>query len=41
MKNYTSENSREFFRKASKIVREWNALVEIFSRIQAIKCSRL
>ena len=30
MKNYTSENNREFFRLASKIVPEWNALLEIF-----------
>ena len=40
MKNYTSENSREFFRSVSKIVPEWNALLEIFSRNQAIECSR-
>ena len=33
MKNETSENRREFFRQASKIVPEWNAHLEIFSRI--------
>ena len=33
MKNQTSENRREFIREASKIVREWNVYLEIFSRL--------
>ena len=37
MENYTSENRWEFMRLASKIVREWNVHLEIFSRPQAKK----
>ena len=33
MKNQTSENRREFIREASKIVREWNVHLAIFSRV--------
>ena len=39
-KNKTSENRREFIRKASKIVHEWNVHLEIFSRPQAKENSR-
>ena len=31
--NQTSENRREFIREASKIVREWNVHLAIFSRV--------
>ena len=40
MKNYTSENLREFIKQASKIVYEWNGHVEIFSLPQAVEKSR-
>ena len=40
MKNYTSENRREFIRQASKIVHEWNVNVGIFSYPQAKENSR-
>ena len=40
MKNQTSENRREFIRKASKIVHEWNVHLEILSRPQAKENSR-
>ena len=36
-KNLTSENSREFIRKPSKLLHEWNDHLEIFSLSQAIK----
>ena len=40
MKNQPSENRREFIRKASKIVHEWNVHLEILSRPQAKENSR-
>ena len=36
----TSENHREFIRKASKILHEWNGHLEICSRRQAAICLR-
>ena len=32
VKNYTSENRREFIREVSKIIHEWNGYLEIFGR---------
>ena len=40
MKNLTSQNLREFLRQVSKIVSEWNAHLEVISRIQAIENCR-
>ena len=38
--NGTSENRREFIRKASKIVHEWNGHLKIFNHPQVIENSR-
>ena len=40
MKNKMSEKRGEFIREASKIVREWNSHLQIFSRPQVIENSR-
>ena len=40
MKKQASENRGEFFDKLRKLYPDWNAYLEIFSRIQAIENSR-
>ena len=39
MKKQASENRGEFFDKLRKLYPDWNAYLEIFSRIQAIENS--